>query len=153
MPAGCIFMSFFSTHGPGMRLISISWWHKEEELPGLAAWRCTDKDERTSGLTRSLLLAGCGTRETSSWQRFLKWLEVGRREGLLRFIRPYSFEKAGGSWGEGWVREAARCEEMLSQRKTFKGWIWLSKRRHAEVFPCKAFMCISRLVSPQHCLQ
>lgn len=81
--------------------MSICQWHREEEVAGLSACRCTDKDERTSGITSRLqgsLLAGVS--------------EVGSREG------PWGshtlFGKPGKVLGTG---EAARCEGMLSQRE------------------------------------
>lgn len=93
------------------------------------------REERTSALNRAVC------HWPAVWhQAILKWLKMERVEGLLRFLWPH-FTKAEGSWGEGWVREPARCEEMLSQRKTSKEWIRFSKRSCAELFFRAVFQC------------
>lgn len=96
---------------------------RDEYLPrngtkkrGFQDLRPAGRDERTSGLTHTVCFQLAAVPGTASGQTFLKQLEMERMKGLLRIIWTY-LEKAGGSWGEGWATEAARREELLSQRK------------------------------------
>lgn len=102
MLPGCVFMAFFLNPWAWDEMAEMTICLAVAQRRGVSrTCRCRDKDEKTSGLTRSLLLAGCDTRESGSWQRFLKWLEEGRREGLLWITHPYAFEKRRRVLGRG----------------------------------------------------